>query len=301
MDKRRRRLGRDLEPIFKTEPVDAGQSVETLQHIKLVSIQPSRYQPRTTFDPDRLAKLVETIRSQGVVQPVVLRPIGPGAYELIAGERRWRAAQMAELDVIPAIVREINDQQALALALIENVQREDLNPMDEARALRRLVDEFELSHREAADAVGRSRVAVSNLLRLLDLDPQVQAMVVDGALEMGHARALLALEASVQREYALRVAKGGLSVRRAEQLVRSVSSPPPRSASTAPEPDPAVPGTWRDRVHVVQAGKYGTELRLRFLTDMELREILAWLSERDTEDGKIGVRQTPSNAGQQIK
>ncbi len=134
MDKRRHRLGLNLEPILKAEPVDASPLVETLQHIKLGAIQPSRYQPRTTFNPDPLAELAETIRRQGVVQPVVLRPIGPEAYELIAGERRWRAAQMAGLEVIPAVVREINDQHALALVLIENVQREDLNPMDEAKA-----------------------------------------------------------------------------------------------------------------------------------------------------------------------
>jgi len=197
------------------------------QHLAIDVIQRGRYQPRTNFNLDALQELADSIKAQGVVQPIIVRPLSatPGQFELVAGERRWRAAQLAGLHVIPAIVRDIPDQEAMAVALIENIQRQDLNPIEEAKALVRLVDEFGLTHQEAADAVGRSRVSVSNLLRLLTLETDVRHMLEDGQLEMGHARAILGLEAVKQMQAARQVVKKGLSVRETEQLVRRLNKP----------------------------------------------------------------------------
>ena len=198
---------------------------EALATLAVASIRPGRYQPRTQMDERSLAELAQSIRSQGLLQPVVVRRLN-GGYELVAGERRWRAAQMAGLEQIPAIVREVPDEAALVMALIENVQREDLNPMEEAAAVQRLVDEFKMTHEQAADAVGRSRSATSNLLRLLKLVKPVQDMLMRGALEMGHARALLALDAARQIELANRIAARELSVREAEALVQRLLRAP---------------------------------------------------------------------------
>jgi ParB family chromosome partitioning protein len=180
------------------------------------------------FDPDKLQELADSIRAQGMIQPIVVRPNGESEYQIIAGERRWRAAQMAGLENIPAIVRDVPDEISIALALIENIQREDLNPLEEARALRRLVDEFQMTHKEAAGAVGRSRAAVSNLLRLLELGDDVKKMVDAGQLEMGHARALLPLEPFHQLRMAREVASKQLSVRQTEKLVHALLNPPSR-------------------------------------------------------------------------
>lgn len=195
-----------------------------LRELPLDRITPGPYQPRSVFDPERLAELADSIRQQGVIQPVVVRRVGDG-YELIAGERRWRAAQQAGIDAIPAIVREVDDEVAVALALVENIQREDLNPLEEATALRRLVDEFQLTHAEAAEAVGRSRSAVSNLLRLLELSADVREMVDARHLEMGHARALLALPEALQVQAAREVVRQRLSVRETEALVKRLLNP----------------------------------------------------------------------------
>lgn len=205
------------------------------QHLAIDVIQRGRYQPRTNFNMDALQELADSIKAQGVVQPIVVRPLSatPGQYELVAGERRWRAAQLAELHEIPAIVRDISDQEAMAVALIENIQRQELNPIEEAKALVRLVEEFGLTHQEAADAVGRSRVSVSNLLRLLTLETDVRHMLEDGQLEMGHARAILGLEAAKQMQAAREVAKKGLSVRETEQLVRKLNKPESEKAEKA--------------------------------------------------------------------
>jgi ParB family chromosome partitioning protein len=191
-----------------------------LRRLPIEIIQRGRYQPRVTFAEESLEELADSIRAQGLMQPVVVRPRLQGGYELIAGERRWRAAQRAGLSEIPALVREVTDQSALAMALIENIQRENLNPLEEAGALERLIDEFGLTHEQAAQAVGRSRAAVSNLVRLLDLGEEVKQMVAERKLEMGHARALLALTAQAQRDCARRVVAQGLSVRETEQLVK---------------------------------------------------------------------------------
>jgi ParB family chromosome partitioning protein len=195
-----------------------------LKHLPVDLIQPGRYQPRTGMDPEKLQELADSIRAQGVVQPIVVRPIGGRRYEIIAGERRWRASQIAELSEIPAVVRDVPDQATVAMALIENIQRENLNPLEESSALKRLIDEFELTHGEAATAVGRSRAAVSNLLRLQELEDAVKKLVDERKLEMGHARALLALRGSDQEQAARQVALKGLSVRETEALVRRLQT-----------------------------------------------------------------------------
>jgi ParB family chromosome partitioning protein len=192
---------------------------ETLTTLAVSRIRPGKYQPRTKMDQEALAELASSIKSQGLMQPLLVRPVERDRYELIAGERRWRAAQMAGLDEVPALVRDVPDEAALAMALIENIQRENLNPMEEASGLQRLIDEFKMSHEQAADAVGRSRSATTNLLRLLKLTKPVQAMVMEGVLDMGHARAILALDGARQVEAAKRVAARGMSVREAEALV----------------------------------------------------------------------------------
>ena len=213
---RRKGLGRGLEALLGDGEPTTGDLLATLP---VSRIRPGRYQPRTKMDQEPLAELAASIKSQGLMQPVLVRPVDRDRYELIAGERRWRAAQMAGLQEIPALVREVPDESALAMSLIENIQRENLNPMEEAAGLQRLVDEFRMTHEQAADAVGRSRSATTNLLRLLRLAKPVQGMVMEGVLEMGHARALLALEGARQVEAANRIAARGLSVREAEALV----------------------------------------------------------------------------------
>jgi ParB family transcriptional regulator, chromosome partitioning protein len=213
---------------------------EELAKLPLDLLQRGRYQPRVDMRPETLADLAASIKAQGVVQPIVVRPLEPpgsGApqhYEIIAGERRWRAAQMAGLKDIPAVIRAIPNEAAIAVALIENIQRENLNPLEEARALTRLIDEFGLTHQQVADAVGRSRAAVSNLLRLLELPAEVSELLEQRTLEMGHARALLGLAARRQQaEVGMLVAKKGLSVRETEALVRRLQAPPAASGDGA--------------------------------------------------------------------
>lgn len=228
---KRRGLGRGLDALLTTPNPEAAATLSPavdgeLREIPVDLIERGRFQPRTHFDQSALEALAESVRSQGVVQPIVVRPIAGGErFELIAGERRWRASQIAGLTKLPAVVREITDEAALPIALIENIQREDLNPMEEARAIRRLIDEFAMTHQDAANAVGRSRTAVSNTLRLLELGPEVAAMLEDGSLEMGHARALLALDPAMQRTAALEVVGKGLTARATEALVRRLKVP----------------------------------------------------------------------------
>jgi len=199
-----------------------------------------RHQPRSDMRPETLQDLADSIRAQGVVQPIVVRPIAAGEYEIIAGERRWRAAQMAGLHEVPVVVRDVPDQSAMAMALIENIQREDLNPLEEANALRRLIEEFGLTHQQAAEAVGRSRAAVSNLLRLFELNEDVKALIVSREIEMGHARALLALSGDSQSKAARQVVSAGLSVRETEQLVRRLQAGARKAASSTRREDPDV-------------------------------------------------------------
>jgi ParB family chromosome partitioning protein len=191
-----------------------------LSHVPLELIQRGKYQPRRDIQPEALEELAESIKAQGVMQPIVLRPISEDRYEIIAGERRWRAAQLAGLDRIPAVIKDVPDEAAIAMALIENIQREDLNPIEEAFALKRLQDEFDLTHQEVAAAVGKSRTTVTNLLRLISLSDEVKKLLEHGDLEMGHARALLTLEEQEQRELARQVVAKDLSVRQTESLVR---------------------------------------------------------------------------------
>ncbi|NOZ53346.1 MAG: ParB/RepB/Spo0J family partition protein [Gammaproteobacteria bacterium] len=204
-----------------SEPSGTGE----LKVIPIDLLQRGKYQPRTDMHQESLQELANSIRAQGILQPIVVRKIDDGKYEIIAGERRWRAAQLAELHQIPAVIRDVPDEAAIAMALIENIQREDLNPIEEASALQRLIDEFELTHQQAADAVGRSRAAVSNLLRLLVLRPDVRLLVENGDLEMGHARALLSLEGEEQSKAAREVVARGFSVRETEQMVSRMRDP----------------------------------------------------------------------------
>jgi ParB family chromosome partitioning protein len=195
-----------------------------LKHIPIDLIQRGKYQPRTDMHEEALEELANSIKQQGVMQPIVVRPIAGNMYEIIAGERRWRASQIAELDKIPAIIKPVGDEAAIAMALIENIQRENLNPIEEATALKRLQDEFDLTQQEVADAVGKSRATVTNLMRLIGLNPDVRLMLERGDLEMGHARALLSLSDAQQSEAASSVVGRGLSVRQTESLVRSLSA-----------------------------------------------------------------------------
>jgi len=233
-------LGRNLSSMLSQSTLARASEKDgeaaRLRDLPVDRVRPGKYQPRSVFDTERLEELAESIRHQGVIQPVVVRDLGGGEYELIAGERRWRAAQLAGLDRLPAIVREVADEVAIAMALVENIQREDLNPLEEASALRRLVDEFQLTHGEAAEAVGRSRSAVSNLLRLLDLSEEVRELVDDRHLEMGHARALLVLPEDLQAQAAREVVRKQLSVRETENLVKRLSrSKKPRARSVDPD------------------------------------------------------------------
>lgn len=227
----RKRLGRGLDALLGAElTAEQGTSGEQGE-IAVNEVVRSRYQPRRAFDEESLKELAASITAQGLMQPIVVRRRPHGGYELIAGERRWRASKLAGLERIPALVRDVTDQQASAMALIENIQREDLNPLEEAAALQRLRDEFELTQQQVADAVGKSRVAVANLLRLLNLTPAVRELLERGAIEMGHARALLALEPLEQERLAREVAVKQLSVRQTEGLVRRRQQPSAQTAS----------------------------------------------------------------------
>ncbi len=230
---KRKGLGKGLDALLgagagvsSSEPIDNPQDVEIaladgrLAHIPVELIQRGRYQPRRDMHPEALEELADSIRAQGVMQPIVVRLIGPEKYEIIAGERRWRATQLAGLDKIPAVIRDVPDEAAIAMSLIENIQREDLNPIEEAMALKRLQDEFELTHMEVAQAVGKSRTTVTNLLRLIALSEEVKTLLEHGDLEMGHARALLTLEPEDQREIGRQIVAKSLSVRQTETLVR---------------------------------------------------------------------------------
>ena len=211
-----RGLGRGLDALLGSD--DTAPHKDAMASLPVGSIRPGKYQPRTRMDQQALAELAASIRAQGLMQPLLVRPVGRDQYELIAGERRWRAAQLAGLTEVPALVRDVQDNAALAMALIENIQREDLNPIEEAAGLQRLIEEFRMTHEQAAEAVGRSRSATTNLLRLLKLAKPVQAMLMQGTLEMGHARALLALEGARQIEAANRIVAQGLSARESEAL-----------------------------------------------------------------------------------
>jgi ParB family chromosome partitioning protein len=211
-------LGRGLDALLSGDET-VEKAGDRLTDLPLTALQPGKYQPRTQMHEEAIDELAESLKAQGMIQPILARPVGSGRYEIIAGERRWRAAQRAGLKEVPVLVREVRDEAALAMALIENIQREDLNALEEAAGIQRLIDEFGMTHQSAGDAVGRSRTAVSNLVRLLQLPAAVQQRMMNGDLDMGHGRALLGLPVAKQLELAERIAARGLSVREAERLV----------------------------------------------------------------------------------
>ena len=301
MRPKRRSLGRGLEALLGTEPIAPQPAAQDgLRELPIDLLERGRYQPRVDMRQESLQELADSIRAQGLVQPIIVRPLSPsqgGAetrYEIVAGERRWRAAQLAGLDAIPALVRDMSDRAAVAVALIENMQREDLNPLEEAGALRRLVNEFEMTHAEAADAVGRSRATVTNLMRLLELPGEVKEMLEGRSLNMGHARALLALEDTVALvDLARRAVKHGWSVRETERavnrLARPAVKPPP-----APARDPDV-----QRLETALSDRLGASVRIdhrskggrviiRYHGIDELEGIIEQL--RPRSDGDPGLR-----------
>lgn len=249
MVKKPRGLGRGLDALLATssnsrEPQSQSNDETNtpslpreLRRLPVEWLKPGKYQPRRDMAADALEELASSIRAQGVIQPIVVRPLADDEFEIIAGERRWRAAQMAELEQVPCVVKAVPDEAAVAIALIENIQREDLNAMEEAVALKRLMGEFELTHQEVADAVGKSRAAVTNLLRLNSLNDDVKRLLEHGDIEMGHARALLALGGEKQSETARTVAGRGLSVRETEKLVKKVLEGKPVKVEKPVDPD----------------------------------------------------------------
>ena len=229
---RHKGLGRGLDALLGGSGPKA-RSDEELVQLPVGALRPGKYQPRTRMDEASLRELADSIRARGMIQPIVVREVGASQYEILAGERRWRAARIAGLERVPTIVRDVPDEAALGIGLIENIQREDLNPLEEANGLKRLIDEFRLTHEQVAHAIGRSRAGVTNLLRLLELAPAVQEMLQEGRLDMGHARALLALSRGRQVELANHVADRGLSVRETERLVQQATAPPAAKRATA--------------------------------------------------------------------
>jgi ParB family chromosome partitioning protein len=220
-------LGRGLDALLAGNQENA-KLEEPLQNLSVSLLQPGKYQPRTRMDKESLAELAESVKSQGIMQPILVRPVPAGRYEIIAGERRWRAAQLAGLTEVPALVREVPDEAALAMSLIENIQRENLNPLEEAQGIQRLIKEFGMTHQAASQALGSSRSTVSNLLRLLNLPAPVQELLMQGKIDMGHSRALLSLSPAKQIETANLVAHKQLSVRETERLVHGIERPAPR-------------------------------------------------------------------------
>ena len=245
MSVKKRGLGRGLDALLTTKPVSDQQNdanfssaqQSELQKLPIEWLKPGKYQPRKDMSQDALEDLASSIRSQGIIQPIVVRQIGEESYEIIAGERRWRASQLAQLDVIPCLIKDVPDEAAVAIALIENIQREDLNAMEEAIALQRLLSEFELTHQQVADAVGKSRASVTNLLRLNQLNDDVKLLLEHGDIDMGHARALLALDGLAQSDAARIVAAKQMTVRDTENLVRRLLEPAPEVTPKVKDPD----------------------------------------------------------------
>jgi ParB family transcriptional regulator, chromosome partitioning protein len=231
----KRGLGRGLDALLGD--VSPKEPVNPSHTLPIEFLQRGKFQPRKDMNAEKLQELADSIKAQGIIQPIVVRKLGDDKYEIVAGERRWRAAQLAGLQQVPVVVRDIDDRATMAIALIENIQRQDLNPLEEAEALRRLLDEFTMTHQQIADAVGKSRVAVTNLLRLIDLHPEVKKLLVSGQLEMGHARALLGLEGAKQVIAAQKIAREGLTVRMAEKLVKDAQTEPKPQKAKAVDHD----------------------------------------------------------------
>jgi ParB family chromosome partitioning protein len=285
---KKKRLGRGLGSLIGNIDDVAGakdaSKADGLIELDIDRIQRGRYQPRQVFEPEALQELADSIREQGVVQPIVVRPEA-NHFELVAGERRWRAAQLAGLQKVPAVVRDLDARSAAAIALIENIQREDLNPLEEAQAFSRLIEEFDLTHQQVAESVGRSRAAVSNLIRLLDLAEPVKQQVNKGLLDMGHARALLALIRHDQIEIAKLVVNRGLSVRETEQLVKKTLATPDTAKPKPKAVDPDIKrleGRISEKLGAgvkIKPGKKGSgQLVISFHSSAELEGILEHLS-----------------------
>lgn len=258
MVSKKRGLGRGLDALLGDISQDESSLNDSLQHFPLDMIQPGKYQPRMDMSQESLEELADSIRAQGLVQPIVVRPVESGHYEIIAGERRWRASKLAGLESVPVLIKDVSDRSAIAMALIENIQRENLNPMEEANALHRLREEFELTHQQTADAVGKSRATITNLLRLRNLNDDVKKLLENCDLEMGHARALLALEGESQSAAALQIVEKSLSVRETEQLVRRLLKP-----ASAAQP-PVIPAM--DEIHEIEqriADKLGDRFSIK--------------------------------------
>ena len=253
MSAKKRGLGRGLDALLGGGNERSNAEPERLRELPIEALQPGKYQPRSHMDRERLQELADSIRAQGLIQPIIVRPIARDRYEIIAGERRWRAAQLAELREVPCVVRESDDHAALAMALIENIQREDLNPLEEALALQRLIDEFQLTHQQTAEAVGRSRAAVSNLLRLLELPEPIRRLVEARRIEMGHARALLTLPADKAEALARQAAEEQWSVREIERRVQAIQRGESQPAPAPKKPDPDIQNLERELGELLSA------------------------------------------------
>ena len=284
MATKKRGLGRGLNALLGgSETVEAmmvPQQGDELKDVDVDLIQRGPWQPRTHFDEEALQELADSIATQGVIQPIVLRASAGGRYEIVAGERRWRASQLAGLDRVPAVIKNFDDQTAAAVSLIENIQRENLNPLEESTALLRLMNEFEMTHQEIADSVGRSRASVSNLLRLQDLNADVKELLDTRAIEMGHARALLGITGNAQSTLARQVAKKGLSVRETEQLVRRALNPSVKPKAVKKDPDIIKLETELSErlgagVHIKQKPKGKGAIEISYNSLEELEGILA--------------------------
>ncbi len=281
-------LGRGLDALLSGNTTSKQNDV--LRELKVEQLKPGKYQPRSHMDEASLNELAASIKAQGVMQPILARELPAGGYEIIAGERRWRAAQLAELKQVPVIVRKVPDNAALAMALIENIQREDLNPLEEAVGIQRLIDEFQMTHQAAADAVGRSRSAASNLLRLLKLPEAVQGMLMDGSLDMGHARALLSLEGAQQVLLANKIVLEGLSVREAEKLVQQQGEAPSTKTVGSKKTQKVNRDTLQlqeemsahlgARVEIKANSKGGGKLVIEYASNDHLDELLSGLRQR---------------------
>lgn len=283
---KKRGLGRGLDALLSSATANTLQEqavqapASELQHLRLESIQRGKYQPRGDMDQASLEELAQSIKAQGVMQPIVVRLIAKNTYEIIAGERRWRASKLAGLETIPALVRDVTDEAAIAMALIENIQREDLNPIEEAMALQRLQKEFELTQQEVANAVGKSRASVANLLRLINLPDEVKTLLAHGDLEMGHARALLGLPAQQQVEAARQVVARGFTVRQTEALVRNMLADKPVKEQPAIDPDvqrleQKLAERLGTQVQIKQGAKGKGQLVISYGTLEELQGVLA--------------------------
>jgi len=278
-------LGRGLDALLAGD-MESVSAADALRTLNVEQLQPGKYQPRTQMDQESLAQLADSIRAQGIIQPILARQVSPERFEIIAGERRWRAAQLAGLHELPVLVREIADEAALAMSLIENIQRENLNPLEEAAGIKRLIDEFSMTHQVAAEAIGRSRTAVTNLLRLLNLAPPVQELLMHGHIDMGHARSLLALEGAKQITIATQIAHRGLSVREAEMMVKRVSQPKSRLGAEKTDPDverleEELSETIGAQVRI-QSGRGGSgTVSIRFRSLDQLEGLIAMLKSRN--------------------